>query len=55
MSMNFNFSRGYAEYQAGDSLGACCHSNTNSAEVLLEQQWQAPGGLDHMPDDTGGL
>jgi hypothetical protein len=39
MSMNFKFSRGYAEYQAVQSTGVCCYSNTNSAEVLLEQQW----------------
>jgi hypothetical protein len=39
MSMNFKFSRGYAEFQAVQSTGVCCYSNTNSAEVLLEQQW----------------
>lgn len=39
MSMNFKFSGGYAEYQAVQSIGACCYSNTNSAEVLLGQQW----------------
>ena len=55
MSMNFTFSRGYGEYQAVQSIGVCCCSNTHSAEVLLEQQWQAPVGLGHMPDDTGGL
>jgi hypothetical protein len=36
--MNFTFSRGYGEYQAVQSIGMCCCSNTNSAEVLLEQQ-----------------
>jgi len=41
MSMNFKFSRGYGEYQAVQSIGVCCYSNTNSAEVLLEQQGQA--------------
>jgi hypothetical protein len=39
MSMNFTFSRGYGEYQAVQSIGVCCCSNTHSAEVLLEQQW----------------
>jgi hypothetical protein len=39
MSMNFKFSRGYRECQAVQSVGRCCYSNTNSAELLLEQQW----------------
>jgi hypothetical protein len=55
MSMDFKFSRGYAEYQAVQSIGVCCYSNTNSAEVLLEQQWQPRGARGHIPDDTGGL
>ena len=38
MFMNLRFSRGYAESQAVPSMGRCCYSNTNSAEVLLEQQ-----------------
>jgi hypothetical protein len=43
MSLNIKFSRGYGECQAVESIGTCCYSNTNSAEVLLEQQWQTPG------------
>jgi hypothetical protein len=37
--MNFKFSRGYGECQAVHSIGVCCYGNTNSAEVVLEQQW----------------
>jgi hypothetical protein len=55
MSMNFKFSRGYAEYQAIQSIGVCCHSNTNSTELLLEQQWATARSMGHVPDDTGGL
>jgi len=39
MSMNFKFSRDYGEYQGVPPIGVCCYSNTNSAEMLLEQQW----------------
>jgi hypothetical protein len=38
MSMNFRFSRDYGECQVVQSIGVCCYSNTNSAEVMLEQQ-----------------
>ena len=38
MSMNFKFSRAYGECQAVQSIGVCCSGNTNSADVLLEQQ-----------------
>ena len=38
MSMNFKFSGGYGECQAVPAIGVCCCSNTNSAEVLLQQQ-----------------
>jgi hypothetical protein len=56
MSMIFKFSRGYAEYQAVQPIGVCCYSNTNSAEVLLQQQQRATArSMGHMPDDTGGL
>jgi len=41
--MNFTFSRGYAEYQAVQSIAVCCNSNTDSAEVLPEQQGQTRG------------
>ena len=41
MSMNFKFSRAYGECQAVRSLGVCCSGNTNSADVLLEQQERA--------------
>ena len=52
MSMHFRFSRDYGECQVLQSIGVCCYSNTNSAEVMLEQQ-QATAG--RMPEDTGGL
>jgi hypothetical protein len=51
MSMNFKFSRAYGECQAVHSIEACCYGNTNSAEVLLEQQWATAPST----DDTGGL
>jgi|HubBroStandDraft_1064217.scaffolds.fasta_scaffold19084_3 hypothetical protein len=38
MSKNFKFSRGYGECQAVQSIAVCCCSNTNSAELVLEQQ-----------------
>jgi len=38
MSMNFKFHPVYNEYQAVPPIGVCCCSNTNSAQVLLEQQ-----------------
>jgi hypothetical protein len=38
MSMNFTFSRDYGEYQVVRAIEVCCYSNTNSAEVMLEQQ-----------------
>jgi hypothetical protein len=38
MCMNFKFSRGYGECRAIQTVRVCCYSNTNSAEVLLEQQ-----------------
>jgi hypothetical protein len=53
--MNFKFSRGYGECQAVQSTGVCCYSNTNSTQVLLEQQRHALGVPAQMPDDTGGL
>ena len=52
MFMKLRFSRGYTEYPAVQSIGVCCCSNTNSAEVLLEQQWTTAGP---HADDTGGL
>ena len=55
MSINFTFSRGYGEFQTVQSPGACCSSNTNSADVLLEQQGQPRRVWGHMPADTGGL
>ena len=55
MSINFKFSHGYGEYQPVQSIGGCCCSNTNSTEVLPEQQWHARRVWGHMPDDTGGL
>jgi hypothetical protein len=55
MSLNLKFSRGYSQCQAVKPIGVCCYSNTNSAEVLLEQQWQTRGVWGHMPDDRGGL
>lgn len=55
MSMNFKFSRGYGECQAVQSTVVCCYSNTDSAEVVLEQQWVTPRSMGHMPDGTGGL
>ena len=55
MSMNFKFSRGYSEYQAVQAMGVCCYSNTNSAEVLLEQQWATARSTGYVPDDKGGL
>ncbi len=45
MSMNFKFSRGYGECRAVQPIGVCCYSNTNSAEVLLKQQWAAARSL----------
>ena len=54
MSMNLKFSRGYGECQAVQSVGGCCYSNTESAEVVLEQQWAIRAKC-HTPDDTGGL
>jgi hypothetical protein len=54
MSMNFKFSRGYGECQAVQPIRVCCHSNTNSAEVLLEQQWATARSVGYTPDDTGG-
>jgi hypothetical protein len=47
MSMNLKFSRGYGESQAVQPKGVRCSSNTNSTEVLLEQQWQARGDEQH--------
>jgi hypothetical protein len=41
MSMNFKFSRGYGGYQAVQAIDMCCYSNTNPAELVLEQQWAA--------------
>jgi hypothetical protein len=41
--MNFKFSRGYSEYQAPQSIGMCCYSNTSSADVLLQQQRRPSG------------
>ena len=55
MSMNFKFSLRYSEYQAVQAMGMCCYSNTNSAEVLLEQQRAVARSMGYMPDDTGGL
>jgi hypothetical protein len=55
MYMNFKFSRGYGACRAIQSIVVCCCSNTNSTEVLLEQQWQACGVRGHIPDATGGL
>jgi hypothetical protein len=53
MSMNFKFSRGYGEFRAVQPFGACCYSNTNSTEMLLEQQGH--GVFAGMPDEMGGL
>ena len=39
MCMNFKFSRGYGECRAIQTVRVCCYSNTNSADVVLEQQW----------------
>jgi hypothetical protein len=55
MSMNFKFSRGYGRCQAVQSIGGCCYSNTNSAEVVLEQHRATARSMGHMPDNTGGL
>jgi hypothetical protein len=55
MSMNFKFSGGYGEYQAVQPIRECCHSNSSSAEVLLEQQWAIARSMGHMSDGTGGL
>jgi hypothetical protein len=54
MSMKFKFSRGYGQYQVVQSIAVCCYSNTNSTDVLLEQQWQVPQEWGHIPDGTGG-
>ena len=54
MSMNFKFSRGYAEFQAVQSTGVCCYSNTNSAEVLLEQQCAVAQSTGARADGKGG-
>ena len=55
MSMNFKFSRGYGENQPVQLIGVCCYSNTNSVDVLLEQQRAIARLMGRMPDDTGGL
>jgi hypothetical protein len=55
MSLNFKFSHGYGEFRAVEPTGVCCYSNTNSAEVLLEQQWANVQNIGDIPDDTGGL
>ena len=54
MSMNFKFSRGYGECRVVPSVGVCCYSNTNPAELLPQQQ-RPYGVLRDMSDDTGGL
>jgi hypothetical protein len=46
MSMNFKFPRGYGECRAVQSIGVCCYGNTNSADVLLEQQWATARSLE---------
>jgi hypothetical protein len=51
MSMNFKFSRPYGECEAVQSVGECCYSNTESAEVVLEQQWAIRAKC-RSPDDT---
>jgi|HubBroStandDraft_5_1064220.scaffolds.fasta_scaffold1210666_2 hypothetical protein len=53
--MNFKFSRGYGEYQAVQSIGMCCYSNINSAELLLLQQWGTALSIGDGPDDAEGL
>jgi ribosome modulation factor len=53
MCMNFKFSRGYDGCLAVASIGVCCYSNTNSTDVLPEQQ-TAVRNL-WLPDDRGGL
>jgi hypothetical protein len=50
MSMNFKFSRGYGECWVLESIGVCCYSNTNSADLLLRQQ----SAIARMADDMGG-
>jgi hypothetical protein len=55
MSMNFKFSRGYGECQVVQQSAGCCYSNTDSADVLLQQQHGAVRSMGDMADDTGGL
>jgi hypothetical protein len=55
MFMNFKFSRDYGECQAFQAVGVCCSSNTNSTDLLLEQQWTIEQISGSMPDETGGL
>jgi hypothetical protein len=54
MCMNFKFSRGYGvvcgECRAFQPAGVCCYSNTNSTEMLLEQQRATV-----RMSDSGGL
>jgi hypothetical protein len=55
MSMNLKFSRGYGENRAVQSTEVCCYSNTNSAEMLPEQQCAVARSAGSHADDKGGL
>jgi hypothetical protein len=46
--MNFEFSRDYGECRGVQSTGVCCYSNTDSADVLLQQQGTVQGIVRHI-------
>jgi hypothetical protein len=54
MFPNFKFSGSYSECKAVQSSVMCCHSNTTSAVVLLEQQSATARVMDSTLGDTGG-
>ena len=55
MSMNFRFSRGYGECPAVQQVAWCCCSNTDSADMLLQQQQATVRSTIGMAGYTGGL
>jgi hypothetical protein len=46
MFLNLLFSNGYSGWAAAQQSTDCCYSNTDSTEVLLEQQSAGMTGLD---------
>ena len=55
MFMKFRFSRAHGHWHVFESIAVCCYGNTNSTNVLLEQQWPPSGRCGHISEGTGGL